>query len=83
MFGRAYQALVSRPLGDKWVVLSSRRGLDVATGKDLRRIEKSDAAETEDCRERLTAGRTFAWDRPSGEGLSGVAMSWLARRRAA
>jgi hypothetical protein len=30
-------------------------GLDVATGKDVRRIEMSDATETEDGRERLTA----------------------------
>ena len=71
-------------LGIRTGLLVRGEGLDVATGKDVRRIEMSDATETEDCRERLTAGAHLRLGSLVGRGtVEGAAMSWLARRRAA
>lgn len=71
-------------LGIRIGMLVRGEGLDVATGNDVRRIAMSDAAETQDRRERLTAGAHLRVGSLVGRGtVEGAAMSWLARRRAA
>jgi hypothetical protein len=71
-------------LGIRIGMLVRGEGLDVATGNGVRRIAMSDAAETQDRRERLTARAHLRVGSLVGRGtVEGAAMSWLARRRAA